>query len=176
MICELCGIKTQLNWGDGETVLCEPCSNSDQGKEIRIRRQNSIAKTIAVAVINPNEYGASAQDKSYFRGPLLWWASKVWAVLAVVLFVIVVTLIAIPQFATMRRRGPDDWVKTNIRNAARSQESYFVDHETYTSNIDSLKGYGYLQSSNVIISAEATATTFIITGTVKKGCEAKTGV
>jgi len=73
MICELCGIKTQINWGDGETVLCEPCSNSDQGKEIRIRRQNSIAKTIEVSVIDPNEYGASLQDKSYFGvNPFGW--------------------------------------------------------------------------------------------------------
>ncbi len=104
-----------------------------------------------------------------------WKRSKVGAVNAVVLFGIGVVL-TLPQTASMRRRGPDDWVKYSIRNAATAQESYFVDHETYTSNIDSLKGYGYLQSSNVIISAEATATTFIITGTVKKGCEAKTGV
>ncbi len=77
MICELCGIKTQINWGDGETVLCEPCSNSDQGKEIRIRRQNSMAKTIEVAVVDPIEYGASAQDNSYL---FQWWTKHPWVV------------------------------------------------------------------------------------------------
>jgi len=50
MICEICGIKTQINWGDGETVLCKQCSDSDQGKEIRERRRNSIPKTSAARV------------------------------------------------------------------------------------------------------------------------------
>ena len=66
-------------------------------------------------------------------------------------------------------------VKSNIRNAATAQEAYFVDHNTYTSNIESLKAYGYNQSFNVTMGASATETIYIITGTATKGCEPDTG-
>jgi len=103
-----------------------------------------------------------------------WKRSKVGAVNAVVLFGIGVVL-TLPQTASMRRRGPDDWVKYSIRNAATAQESYFVDHETYTSNIDSLKEVGYVQSDNVYITMKATTNTFVITGIATKRCEPDTG-
>jgi len=101
-----------------------------------------------------------------------WKRSKVGAVNAVVLFGIGVVL-TLPQTASMRRRGPDDWVKYSIRNAATAQEAYFVDHDTYTTNIGSLTGFN--QSANVTMGASVTENTFIITGTVTKGCEPDTG-
>ena len=101
-----------------------------------------------------------------------WKRSKVGAVNAVVLFGIGVVL-TLPQTASMRRRGPDDWVKYSIRNAATAQEAYFVDHDTYTTNIGSLPGYN--QSHNVTMSASATKTTFVITGTATKRCKPDTG-
>ena len=97
------------------------------------------------------------------------------ASLAVVLFVIVITLIAIPMMAPMRCRGPDAEVKANLKNAATAQEAYFVDHDTYTSNIDSLKGYGYHQRYYVTMGTSATTTTYVITGTATKGCKENTG-
>jgi len=99
--------------------------------------------------------------------------SKSEAVIAVVLFVIGVGL-TIPQTAPMGPR-PDRLIKSNIKNAAMAQEAYFVDHKTYTSNIDSLKEVGYHQSANVTMGASATTTTFVITGTITKGCKANTG-
>jgi len=42
-----------------------------------------------------------------------------------------------------RRPGYDSDVKSNLKNAASAQEAYFVDNGTYTTNIGSLKGYGY---------------------------------
>ena len=56
-----------------------------------------------------------------------------------------------------------------------AQEDYFVDHDTYTSNIGSLKAYGFKQDANVNITMEATKLTFVITGTRKWGCNANTG-
>jgi len=56
-----------------------------------------------------------------------------------------------------------------------AQEAYFVDHDTYTSNIDSLKGYGYVQSSNVTMGASASGIIFIITGAATEQCEPDTG-
>jgi len=102
-----------------------------------------------------------------------WKRSKVGAVNAVLLSGILVAL-AIPQAAPMGPR-PDRLVKSNIKAAATAQEAYFVKHNTYSSNIDSLKEVGYHQSANVTMGASATTTTFVITGTITEGCEANTG-
>jgi len=83
--------------------------------------------------------------------------------------------IVIPQFTLMRKRGPDSEVKANLKIAATAQEAYFVDYDTYTSNIDSLKRVGYNQSANVYITMEATTNTYVITGTMTEGCKANTG-
>ena len=94
------------------------------------------------------------------------------------LFVVVLIGIAIlmPRFSTLpRRRSPDGDVKSNLKNVATAQEAYFVDHETYTSNIDSLKGYGYNQSYDVTMTASVTETTFIITGIATKRCKPDPG-
>ncbi len=34
MICELCRTNTRINYGKGQTVLCQACSDSDEGKEM----------------------------------------------------------------------------------------------------------------------------------------------
>ncbi len=66
-------------------------------------------------------------------------------------------------------------VKSYLKDAASAQEAYFVDHGTYTSNIGSLMGYGYNQSFKVTMTAIASSTTFVITGTARRGCKANTG-
>ena len=71
------------------------------------------------------------------------------------------------------RSNPDADVKANLKNAATAQEAYFVDYDTYTTNIGSLTGFN--QSANVTMGASVTENTFIITGTVTKGCETDTG-
>jgi len=115
---------------------------------------------------------------SFSRGVFVTWQrSKVRAVFAVVLLVICFVLIAKSiRWGTWGGDNRfDSRVKNDLRWAVTAQEAYFVDHETFTSNIDSLKGYGFNQSANVNINMEATATTFVITGTVKEGCKANTG-
>ena len=99
--------------------------------------------------------------------------------LLLLLFVIIISALKFPEaqsrFRPYRVSGYDSEVKSNLKNAAAAQESYFVDHDTYTSNIGSLKETGYVQSDNVTMGARATTTTFVITGTIKKGCKANTG-
>ena len=106
--------------------------------------------------------------------------SKVQAVLAGAAFPIVIMIgfiILLMVFGPKGRRpGYDADVKANLKNAATAQEAYFVDHDTYISNIDSLKEHGYLQSINVTIAVEATATTYVITGIATKRCEPDTGI
>ncbi len=85
----------------------------------------------------------------------------------------IIAAIAIPLFAAYRRSVYDADVKANLENAAKAQAAYYRDNSTYTANIDSLTGFN--QSDNVTIAVEATATTFVITGTRTKWCKADTG-
>jgi len=109
---------------------------------------------------------------SWCRGVFVTWQrSKIRAVLAFSPFAIL--LIIQMMFSHHPHYNPDSDVKSNLKNAATSQEAYFVDHDIYTSNVGSLTGFN--QSANVNITMEATMTTYIITGTWTKGCKPNTG-
>jgi len=82
-------------------------------------------------------------------------------------------MISLPAYIAYTRRGYDADVKTSLKNAAKAEETYYKDNGTYTANVGKLKGF--TQGDNVTISASATATTFVFTGTVKAGCGPKTG-
>lgn len=58
MNCEVCGERTNINWGDGVTVICKKCINSDNAKSVR--KRNAI----------------KANNKKQEVG-FLWW--KLWA-------------------------------------------------------------------------------------------------
>ena len=133
---------------------------------INIPSNNALIHFVQVLVI--------AWILSWFRGVfVIWQRSKFEAVLAVsATFAIPIILIQ-TIFSHRPHYNPDNDVKANIKNAATAQEAYFVDHDTYTTNIGSLTGYN--QSSNVTISAEATTTTYVITGTATKRCKPDTG-
>jgi len=94
-------------------------------------------------------------------------------VLILVVLIGILSAIAIPMFAAHRRSVYDGNVKSNLKNAAKAQRAYYKNNGTYTAKIDSLPEFN--QSDNVNITMEATANTFIITGTVKKGCSPNTG-
>jgi prepilin-type N-terminal cleavage/methylation domain-containing protein len=97
--------------------------------------------------------------------------------LLVVLAIIgILAAIAIPQFASYRRRGFDSQIKSDIKNALTAQEAYFVDMRTYTSDLADLSGTrGYRQSANVKIAVAGTTGGFLITGTAVVGCSGTTG-
>jgi len=77
------------------------------------------------------------------------------------------------HLASYRRKGYDSDVKSNLKNAATAQETYFENNGTYTNKIGSLRGFN--QSDNVTIAVEAPATKFVITGTMTEGCSPNTG-
>jgi Tfp pilus assembly protein PilE len=96
--------------------------------------------------------------------------------LMLLLFVFIISVLKFPEAHSRfdyRVRVYDSEVKSNLKNAAAAQEAYFKENSTYTNKMGSLKGF--IQSANVIITMEATTTTFIITGTVKEGCSPNTG-
>jgi len=94
-------------------------------------------------------------------------------VAGVLIVVGILAAIYIPQKAAYRRRGYDGEVRSDLRNTANAEEAYYRDNGIYTANIGNLKGFN--QSDNVTIAVEATETTYVIIGTVTKGCEAYTG-
>jgi len=113
-------------------------------------------------------------DRQVKKAPIRWWGRCLWVALIGIAILMGIKIVA-PNFYAMRKRSPDAEVKYNLKNAATYQEAYFVDHNTYTSNIDSLKEIGYVQSSNVYITMETATNTFIITGTMTEGCKPSTG-
>ncbi len=147
--------------------------------------------TLAVSTIDPLGHGfiavayaiclpvlVIAWILSFGRGMFVTWQrSKIRAVLiAVAALLIVVGILAaivIPGSAAYRARTYDSDVKSNLKNAAKAEEAYYRVNGSYIANIDRLPGFNV--SSNVTIAVEATATTFVITGTKTKGCKADTG-
>jgi Tfp pilus assembly protein PilE len=112
---------------------------------------------------------------SFIRGMfLIWQRSKIEAFVIAVI-IAVPSWVIVEMFSAVRTREYDADVKSNIRNAAVAQEAFFTDNSSYTNAISNLKEYGYIQSSNVLISVESAATTYLITGTMTKGCKANTG-
>ena len=83
--------------------------------------------------------------------------------LVVVAIIGILAAIAIPQFAAYRARGFNSRVASDVRNAATSQEAYFVDNDTYSDDCASLPGF--VQSDGVALDCStASDTDFEITG------------
>src|SRR5206468_11425148 len=82
--------------------------------------------------------------------------------LVVVAIIGILAAIAIPQFSAYRSRGFNARVAADARNAATSQEAYFVDNNTYaTGACGSLPGF--VGSGGVTCTTTGTATSFSLT-------------
>jgi len=73
----------------------------------------------------------------------------------------ILAAIAIPQFSAYRVRAFNSAANADLRNAATSQEAYYVDHSTYTNLLPDLTNsrYGLFLSSNVGITMGTCNTT-----------------
>jgi type IV pilus assembly protein PilA len=73
----------------------------------------------------------------------------------------ILAAIAIPQFSAYRTRSFNAAANADLRNAATSQEAYFVDESTYSAAVAQITGatYGLYLSSNVTVSVTAANTT-----------------
>lgn len=73
----------------------------------------------------------------------------------------VVTLlaaIAVPQYRAVRERGYVTTMRTDLRNLAVMEESYFYDVTTYTADLATLEARGFRQSPASLVQIhEATA-------------------
>ncbi len=91
--------------------------------------------------------------------------------LVVIAIIGILAAIAIPQFATYRRRGYGSQVKSDIRNVATAEEAYFVNANTYLSKSSAISSTdlpGYNRSGDVTVTAAGTETTFLLTATHSK--------
>jgi type IV pilus assembly protein PilA len=86
--------------------------------------------------------------------------------LVVIIIIGILAAIAIPSFLSQRKKGWEAASKSELRNAAVAQESYFTEAASYTTLVGTaggttgLTGEGFNASSNVtlaVISASPTA-------------------
>jgi type IV pilus assembly protein PilA len=67
----------------------------------------------------------------------------------------ILAAIAIPQFSAYRIRSCNSAAQSDLRNLAVAQEGYFVNENTYSSDVTtlSLAPYGFTQSKSVTVGA-----------------------
>ena len=86
--------------------------------------------------------------------------------LVVVAIIGILAAIAIPQFAAYRKRGHEAQVKSDLRNAAVSQEAYFAQYSTYKSGtITTNSPAGFNPTTGVTVTAAVGTNTFLMTAT-----------
>jgi type IV pilus assembly protein PilA len=79
--------------------------------------------------------------------------------LVVIIIIGILAAIAIPSFLSQRKKGWEAASKSELRNAAVAQESYFTENASYTATAGNLTTEGFNASSNVtltVISANST--------------------
>jgi prepilin-type N-terminal cleavage/methylation domain-containing protein len=87
--------------------------------------------------------------------------------LVVVAIIGILAAIAIPQFAAYRKRGYEATIKSDLRNAATSEEAYFAQAQTYKAGaLTSGTPSGYNKSADISSMQSAVGTnTFQLTAT-----------
>jgi prepilin-type N-terminal cleavage/methylation domain-containing protein len=86
--------------------------------------------------------------------------------LVVIAIIGILAAIAIPQFASYRKKGYETSVKSDLRNAATAQEAYFVNANKYQSGtLTSGNLTGFNATTGVAVASGGGTNTFAITGT-----------
>jgi prepilin-type N-terminal cleavage/methylation domain-containing protein len=86
--------------------------------------------------------------------------------LVVIIIIGILAAIAIPTFLNQRVKGWESAAKSELKNAATAQESYFTDNSTYVAasaaGEASLVAEGYNASANVDLEIATTGTSYIM--------------
>jgi type IV pilus assembly protein PilA len=84
--------------------------------------------------------------------------------LVVVAIIGILAAIAIPQFAAYRKRGYEAQVKSDLRNGAVAEESYFAQNSTYISGtLANGAPAGFNPTTGVTVSSAVGVNTFQLT-------------
>lgn len=79
--------------------------------------------------------------------------------LVVIIIIAILAAIAIPMYLSQRQKGWEANARSDLRNAAVAQESYFTDNDTYTLNNADLEVEGFNPSANVTLTVSAADST-----------------
>ena len=88
--------------------------------------------------------------------------------LVVIAIIGILAAIAIPQFAAYRKRGHEAQVKSDLRNAAVSQEAYFAQNSSYKSSSGAWATGtvpGFNPTTGVAVTSAVGTNTFLLTAT-----------
>jgi len=91
--------------------------------------------------------------------------------LVVVSIVAILASIAIPQFVTYRSRAFESAAKLNVRDALIAEQSYYLQHGSYTDLVVDLEKQGFRSTEGVTLSIELVGEEdFKITAKFGKNC------
>jgi type IV pilus assembly protein PilA len=93
--------------------------------------------------------------------------------LVVMIIIGILAAIAIPVFLNQRKSGYDAGTKSDVKNAATSEETYYTDNGNYTATNTALPGWKQsAHTTGVAITltpATGTAVSYLIKGTSESG-------
>ena len=93
-------------------------------------------------------------------------------ILIIIAIIGILAVIAIPQFISYRSRAIDAQLKSDLRNAAVTVESYFTKRSVYPASIDELQGFGFQATSGVTLTLDiVTPNSFTITAAKPGGTQ-----
>jgi len=69
--------------------------------------------------------------------------------LVVIIIIAILAAIAIPMYLSQRQKGWEANARSDLRNAAVAQESYYTDNDIYTTTEANLTAEGFNPSANV---------------------------
>lgn len=74
--------------------------------------------------------------------------------LVVIIIIGIIAAIAIPVYLMQREKAWDAIVESDLHNAALSQNTYYIDNQTYSNDVNDLLGIGFEDSPDVTLTIE----------------------
>ncbi|MHB0914462.1 MAG: prepilin-type N-terminal cleavage/methylation domain-containing protein [Thermoleophilia bacterium] len=71
--------------------------------------------------------------------------------LVVIIIIAILAAVAIPMYLKQREKGWDATVESDLHNAVLSQNTYYVNNSSFTSDIDDLIAIGFELSDDVTV-------------------------
>ena len=91
--------------------------------------------------------------------------------LVVIIIIGILAAIAIPVFLNQRKKGWDAAIKSDLRNAATSEETWLTQSNVYTTNVSDLQSVGFVYSdANNYASGQSITITLPAAGNGQEYC------
>jgi prepilin-type N-terminal cleavage/methylation domain-containing protein len=85
--------------------------------------------------------------------------------LVVIIIIGILAAIAIPVFLSQRQKGVDASIKSDLKSAATSMETYFTDNLAYPTDLPTETDFKSSPGNTITIEADQAAGTFCVSGT-----------